>query len=650
MTKRHVTFIRLLYRNVLDDIADEKPDLRKELDRDYLRLCSALENHGLRFLTIDMVDFGKHFDKCLSKRRLTHFEGTHMRPFKKGVVIPRLFRGLLLRVFSSTGVMHVTCDHTAVRYLRQLFYLAKKLKLECENVRTVETVRKFYQVDQRVASPSLDWDDVGFDHSALHSLSLLDGYQSSDLDLFTSSSSEDNPRIPKQLLRCIQEVCDVGAAVLGHFDPYAWTCKHGPGAVSERVGISKYDFPSWPEQLEREFPLADFAFANQALWADSLLSKEDAGRFASCESPSKLIAVPKTQKGPRLIASEPVCNQWNQQLIKNFLSDRISRTFYGQIIHLTDQNHNKAAAYQASIDGRRMTIDLSEASDRVSCWVVERMFRRNPKLLSSFQAVRTRFISNDIDRRSPKLYKLKKFSTMGSALTFPVQSLIFSNVVLGCLLYLQKQPCSIRVLKRLARQVLVFGDDIIAPTDAGYLILGALRHLGFEVNRSKTFWTGKFRESCGGDYFDGHDVTPTYALAYPVKQRPESVVSCIATRNNFFRNGYARSAQYLKSTIEAERRLSLPSLPSDFGLLSWETFGESDLSGLRCRFNKYTHRLEVRSWALCSTIRTLPERGTSHLLQYFTEAPPPSVSWKGGVRGRPKLNLRLRWVPLARIL
>ncbi|UJQ85886.1 MAG: putative replicase protein [Leviviridae sp.] len=647
MTKRHVTFIRLLYRNILDDIADEKPELRKELDRDYVRLCSALENHGLRFVTIDMVDFGKHLDQCLSKRRLTRFDGTHMRPFKKGVVIPRLFRGLLLRVFSSTGVIHVTCDHASVRYLRQLFYLAKKLRLECENDLTVKTVRKFYQVDEHVTSPSLDWDDPGFSCNSLHNLSLCDSYEDSNSSFFADPTQGSDVPIPRRLLYCIQQVCDIGAASLGLFDPMAWTCKHGPGAVSEKVGISKYDFPTWPEQLEREFPMADFAFANYGFWADTLLSKEDAKRFACCESPSKLIAVPKTQKAPRLIASEPICNQWAQQLIKNFLSDSIHGTFYSKIIHLNDQNYNKRAAYQASIDCKHMTIDLSDASDRMSCWVVERMFRRNPKLLSAFQAVRTRYISNDIDRSSPKLYKLKKFSTMGSALTFPVQSLVFSNIVMGCLLYLQKQPCSLRLLKKLAGQVLVFGDDIIAPTDAGYLILGALRYLGFEVNRSKTFWTGKFRESCGGDYFDGHDVTPTYALTYPVKQRPESVVSCIATRNNFFRNGYARSAQYLKSAISDGWNFYLPSLPADSGILSWETFGDKDLSGLRCRHNRHLHRLEVRSWTLISKVRTFPERGSSHMLQYFTEAPPPSICWSGGVRGRPRSNLRLRWVPLA---
>jgi hypothetical protein len=434
MTKRHVTMIRDAYLHIMSDVQDDVPEATG-LERDLSRLYSGIEDRGLRFVTIDLVDAGKHFDKCLAASRLIPSGLAHQRPYKKGSVIPRLFRGLLLRVFDHCGRLHSEPCIRSIRHLRQLYNLAKKLKIECEEERTFETVRSFYRTDAGVLSPTLDWDADYLDFGRAFHLDYDDKLRPrpSDQRQLNLELGEDNyPALRRCDVRAIHFAHDAMACALGVFTPEDWRCKHGPGAVADQRGGSKYDFPTWPLKLASRFPLADFAFANYAIWADEISG--DNSRFGDEESPSKLISVPKTQKAPRLIASEPISHQWIQQLIKDYLYTRIAESWIGNSVHLRDQTHNQNAARRASMSSSHWTIDLSEASDRVSCYVVERAFRLNPNLLGAFHACRTRFISNKIDREMPSLYRLRKFSCMGSALTFPVQSLVFLGIVIGCML------------------------------------------------------------------------------------------------------------------------------------------------------------------------------------------------------------------------
>jgi hypothetical protein len=643
MTKRHVTMIQNAYKCILSDVLDDVPEA-VGLNRDHLRLCSAVKDRGLKFFTIDLVDAGKHFDKCLAASRLCPSMLPHQRPYKKGSVIPRLFRGLLSRVFDDNGcLLSVPCIRS-IRHLRQLYNLAKKLKIECEKEKTNDSVKAFFRTDSGVLSPSLSWDADHFEPERAFHLRYddkLSHVSSSDsqpsLDL-----REDLPRLRRYDVRAIHFAQDIIAVTLGAFNPEDWRGRHGPGAVADLRRGSKYDFPTWPLKLESRFPMSHFAYANYGIWADEI--GNEGHRFKEEESPAKLIAVPKTQKGPRLIASEPVSHQWIQQLIKDFLYHRIEHSWIGKSIHLRDQTYNQRAAMQASIDQSSWTIDLSEASDRVSCYVVERAFRCNVDLLASFHACRTRYISNDIDLESPRLHRLRKFSTMGSALTFPVQSLLFLGIVVGCLISQRNMQLTQKNVIELSKEVLVFGDDLIVPKDVGYLVLGALRYLGFKVNHSKTFGNGNFRESCGGEYFCGHDVTPGYLLTYPDRRRPESLISSVQTRNNFYLKGYFGLAEYLKSTVREEGSLILPHVASDSGMFGWASFEGASYMGLRSRLNRFTHHREVWVHGLSARVTKTSDRYGSRLLQYFTEEPPPTAKWTGGVPGRPSLRLKRGWV------
>jgi hypothetical protein len=654
--KSYDLLVQSLYDGILADAGMKYPDLQKEFSRDYVRLCSALKSQGLSFFTITLPTAGKHFDKCLSSGHLTAFHLAHFGPKWKGKPIPRLFGKLVLRVFESSGDLRIDADVLAVRILRQLFYVAKKFKLECTNERTFQTIEKFYQVDRSIRSPSLDWDGDELGQRDGESRSVAEAIEGSGepepLPLFPDYREERVGVLPYPscdiALRMLQNVADVTMASLGVFSPYEWKPKHGPGVVSDRrQGESKYDFPFWPRKLDRIFPMADFGFANFNLWAEAVQDDDILDRFSVNEHPSKLIVVPKTQKSPRLIAAEPAAHQWCQQMLLDYFVSRVkSIPFLRASITFNDQSANQRMALEASQSDGSLTIDLSEASDRVSCWLIERLFRRNDTLLNALHATRTRWISNEIDKKSPKAYVLRKFSCMGSACTFPVQTLVFWMVAVTCVLKARKLPVNHHNLGIAAKEVRVFGDDIIVPKDAGEC-LDLLTILGFKVNHDKTFLNGRFRESCGCDAFRGHDVTPVYVLSYPNKARPESITSAVESTNNLVKGGWLQTAFRVKSIVMKEfPHLRLPSLPIDSGHFGWKTPYWMDISPPpKERWNKFLHKVEFLCHVVVTRLRKLPDRSGSRLLQYFVEAPPAHSKWVSGVLLRPRVHLRPRWVP-----
>jgi len=649
----YVEHLQGLYAAVFVDIAEHYPSLRRDCERDVSRLLSLVDRRGLSFLMIDLPAAGKHFDRCLSTGLLTRFCMPGFRSYKKGSSIPRLFKGMMLRVFDEVGALRADPDAYVIRYLRQLFYGAKKVKVPCSDSRTWEHVHEFFEIDREVQSSSLNWDE---DELRIDDLSDVHfGHRNivAPTPLFpdtASISDDESPSTPGYAtLDAVQRTADIVAASLGRFDPYEWRTKHGPGAVSDQRHTQfKYDFPSWPDKLSTVFPLADFGFANLGSWAAAVRSGGIRKGFSPSEPPSKLIAVPKTLKGPRLIASEPVAHQWCQQSVKDFLTTRLAKTPISRSIHFRDQTENQDFARRASHTQSHVTVDLSSASDRLSLWVVERTFRRLPSLVSALHASRTRWVVNTIDRKSPQFHKLRKFACMGSACTFPVQSYVFSILAHAAVLVSRGQNVTISSLRKASREVRVFGDDMIVPADSWIVLQGLLRHLGLKVNHEKTYATGKFRESCGLDAYDGHDVTPVYSMTYPDASRPESIVSCVATRNNFAKRGFMAVARFTESTVHKLRRFSVPYVPTGSGDFGWTDYDAKGNSHLKSRWNPSLHRREFLAHKVSTLVARSPVEADSTLLQYFTEAhaPPRTNEDRLGVVARHATKLRRGWVNL----
>jgi len=326
---------------------------------------------------------------------------------------------------------------------------------------------------------------------------------------------------------------------------------------------------------------------------------------------------------------------------------RVSDTFLRSFISFDDQTRNGEMALEASKDGSMATIDLSSASDRLSCKLVERLFRRSPSVLSAFYAVRTRWIFQDIDKKSPSFYRLRKFSTMGSALTFPVQSLVFLMISLGCLLYRRRQPVTYRSIRSLIGQVRVFGDDIIVPSDVSDLVVEMLTDLGFKVNDQKSFLTGRFRESCGVDAYGGHSVTSVSVLSMPSVSKPESVLSAIDTHNNLFEKGWYGTARHIRDFVGRMRRFSFPPVEPGSGTIGWYDFLGLDWSSLKRRFNPDLQRIEYAITQPRGSVTRDHVDSNAMILQYYTEVTRPPVSKEvrlGSQSLRHPLRLGRVWV------
>jgi hypothetical protein len=314
------------------------------------------------------------------------------------------------------------------------------------------------------------------------------------------------------------------------------TPKHGPGATADRLrGNQKWTFPTWPERMERMFPYREFAQHSILATRDNavrLLPQDE-------EIPTRVILVPKTQVTPRIIAAEPTAMQYAQQALKQPLVDAIeSHPIASSFVGFEDQRPNQAMAHFASDEGTLATLDLSEASDRVPNWLVEAILEPWPHLNEAVQACR----STRAKLPDGEVIPLLKFASMGSALTFPIEAIVFAAVTLVGVHRAVSVPMSGKSLTRLQDEVRVYGDDIICPSVAAETVIECLEAFGFKVNRHKSFWTGLFRESCGKEYWAGFDVSVTKVrFSFPSSLRDaKEVASAVATRNLFYKDGLSR--------------------------------------------------------------------------------------------------------------
>jgi len=272
-------------------------------------------------------------------------------------------------------------------------------------------------------------------------------------------------------------------------------------------------------------------------------------REPGAELPVRVITVPKTLKTPRIIAIEPTHMQYMQQSLLAEIVPRLeSSSLIGSMIGFTDQLPNRELARKGSYDGSLATLDLSEASDRVSNQHVLELFRPWPSLSEAVQATRSR--KADIPGHGVK--RLAKFASMGSALCFPVESMVFLTIIFMAIGRVLNTPVTPKLVSQFRGSVRVYGDDIIVPVRFANSVASTLELLGYKVNANKSFWTGKFRESCGGDYYDGQWITPIRVRRVLPQQRQHSdeVVSTTALRNQLYKAGYWRSVRYLDSLLE----------------------------------------------------------------------------------------------------
>jgi hypothetical protein len=224
------------------------------------------------------------------------------------------------------------------------------------------------------------------------------------------------------------------------------------------------------------------------------------------------------------------------------------RNVLWKMIGITDQVPNQEMARLGSLEGELATLDLSEASDRVSLKLVTTILEPYGNLLEAVLA--TRSVKASVPGHG--IVSLSKFASMGSALTFPLEVIVFLTLIFYGIQLKLGRPLSENDIVSFSDRVRVYGDDIIIPVDCVDYVVTALELFGSKVNHNKSFWTGKFRESCGKEFFDGHDVSICRVRRVFPSQRSDvrEIASLIAFRNLVYKQGYWGTARYLDPIIE----------------------------------------------------------------------------------------------------
>jgi hypothetical protein len=242
-----------------------------------------------------------------------------------------------------------------------------------------------------------------------------------------------------------------------------------------------------------------------------------------------------------------------------------------------------------SIDGSYATIDLKDASDMIS----------NDLVIEVFGKVAPTFLQLIQDCRSTRaklpdgtILPLRKFASMGSALCFPIEAMVFFTIVMYTLVKISGKVPSRRLLTKLSRDVAVYGDDIIIPSSTATRVMEDLESYGLRVNHDKSFHTGLFRESCGGDYYNGVDITPTYVTHWDdtgTLSNSSQRVTYVALANTFYMKGQWHASQYLRDRYE-ELFGPLPLSQHPIGCLHWASLVRSS----NLEYDQRLHSWRVR--------------------------------------------------------
>ncbi len=557
-----------------------------DTSRDQKTVAVRSNAEGSSFFTMTLPAFGKDFDRALSDG---HVDPTMFAGFTRTGGLPRFLGGFLDLVFDrQSGDLLDNANLDAVLAVRELTSLYSKILIPCSSQRTQNAYQKFVETEQVLEAKQSEWtqvDDLAFSRIA----HLLFGWVLARGNSFIAR---------------------------GEMTP-----KHGPGATADRLlGNQKFDQVEWTWRLEEVFPSSDYLLPSYRYYRNledvDFLTLEQ-------ERPVRVIDVPKTAKTPRLIAIEPTCMQYTQQAVLSLLAELCEHDDIVQrFITLRVQEHNQFLARIGSLDGSLATLDLSEASDRVSNHLVEVMLHGYTDLSEAVQACRSR----RADVPGYGVIPLTKYASMGSALTFPIECMVFLTL---CFLGIEKglgRQLTLKDVVNHTGRVRVYGDDLIVPTTDAMNVRDVLTHYGFVVNERKSYARGNFRESCGKEYFRGTDVTVVKCrreFPEPFTERKgwrrgkdaeniERIISLVEFRNQLFKRGFEKTAELLDPMI----RRVLPVWPD----------GKETSPGLirlthdPISFEKWDrdlHRGKVKAFVPDYKMRNLALDGTGALLKHF---------------------------------
>ncbi len=579
---------------------------------DLKEIESRVYHEGLSFLTITLPSFGSDFEKSLDQGYVARDLFTGFR-WKGG--LPRLFGGFLELVFTREGGRLLENPSIAAIFaIRQITLMFAKISLDCTSSRVSAAIDRYFECEQdvRTFDTSFGEPNTVSRFKRVGGLLWNDTFQAIDEDIF-----------------------------YGRVIP-----RHGPGATAEKLSSNaKWIMQEWTQRLDGWFPHWEYLTSSGSLDQIEALSCVrilEPGQ----ERPVRVVTVPKTLKTPRIIAIEPACMMFIQQgILGCFERELFRRNGPGEFISWKSQSPNQALALQGSWKQDLATLDLSEASDRVSNQHVRALLENFPNLLGGVDSCRSR----KADVRG-KTIRLAKFASMGSALCFPFESIVFLTVIFLGIEKALNRPLTKKDIMSFRGSVRVYGDDIIVPVNYVSFVIAELEAFGFRVNRSKSFWTGKFRESCGKEYYNGEDVSITRLRhMLPTSRKDVSaIIGTSSTRNQLYKAGMWNSACFLDSWLE--RLIPYPTVGERSSIIGRHSF--LGLNPEEVRIDPHLHAPFVKGYVEDSKSPKDPLEDYGALFKCLTELTLrepdalPGVSEHLERSGRPLARrIKLRWAP-----
>ena len=493
------SFALAILEAIIADAVQQLTYRRVDAEADLRTIKNRAKSEGLPFITQTLPRFISDFFLLLEGGKPS-FEGFKKRPSSQ---LPVLLYGLTSMVVES-----VEQDYKALDFLYSLCHSFKKLKGDYPESVLSDCLDKFIATDRELMS--LKYNSI------------------------------------KLSKRIVARARHFVSRLFQHADIGDLTPKPGSGATNTPLG---YELRFRPHvhyaQLEDSFPYKLWFYSNA--WG----FKSSIGKYfalARAEYPkSRLKFIHKYVGKPRGICIEENETQWIQQALKGFLYPYIENHYLTRgHINFVDQSVNREFALSSSRHRRYCTIDMSEASDRISRELVFQIFR-DTCLLESLNAASTRIIQYPKEVASGEML-VQKFAPMGSAVCFPIMAIVHYSLIKAVIEL--AMPGNTR---KLSKQIYVYGDDIIAPSECADAIFTHLPHFGMKLNKEKSFLNSYFRESCGVHAYKGHDITPVYnnytLTSSHVLKDSTRLLSLIAKEALYTQKGFEQTAAILRRHI-----------------------------------------------------------------------------------------------------
>lgn len=309
-------------------------------------------------------------------------------------------------------------------------------------------------------------------------------------------------------------------------------------------------------------------------------------------------SVPKSVDKRRGISFEDTSTQYLQIAAFDAMDRHLQR--HPEIrVNLHDQSLSQKLLLQR---GRVWsTVDCSNASDTVTLTLVNHIFSKCPVLRDLVLFLRT----PNVLLPDGTMLTMEKCFPMGSALCFPVESIVFASVA--------RLACTLVGIPLDSYRV--YGDDTVIDSRAYLMFIRLLQLLNFTVNEDKSFgpWHS-FVEACGIEVWLGRDVTPCrlprgFDIVELRKGRsPQQLLAAIELINRLGEYGLRQPRRYLLKELLAIYRDIPFSVHPELGVYDPNPCNDHLRSRRSTEYDHLDAGIPHDAQVLCVGLRTRHER------------------------------------------